>query len=417
MSPKKHVTVVGAGIVGACTAVALASKGVAVSVIERTGPAAGCSFGNAGALSPGSCVPLSVPRLWKKIPYWLVQSEGPLRVSPYAFVREAPWFLRFLLAGRPRAAERSADALRHLMSLTFDNYRRLTEGSNAFDLIQRRGSLYVYRNGQELLNDKYGWALRQRHGVAIQEVDAEFIDMNAPALGGQFKKGIFLPDHGHCVNPAALVQQLIDQAAKLGARLVVDNVRRIVMTGDRLLRLVCDRDEYPIETLVVTAGVESATLARQLGLRIPLARERGYHLTFQDPRVDLSLPVMVAAGKFFVTPMEMGIRVAGTSEFTSATAPPNAKRICALMRRAAETMPALNTRVFTQWMGERPSLPDSLPIISPVPGVPSAYLAFGHGHLGLSAASTTACMVADMVCGDALLVDPAPFSVRRFTRR
>ena len=413
-----HVTVVGAGIVGACTAVALAKRGIAVSLIERSAPAAGCSFGNAGALSPGSCVPLSVPGQWKKIPGWLIHPDGPLRVSPSAFIGQAPWFLRFLLAGRAQAAKHSAHALSQLMRSTFDNYRKLTAGSNAFELIQRDGSLYLYRSEQELRADAYGWALRQDHGVAFREVDAEYIAAKVPALSRKFKKGVLLPDHGHCINPGGLVQRLVDLAITLGVELIADDVRHIVVSGRRVTRLVCALNEYPVETLVVTAGVDSVSLARQLGIRIPLARERGYHLTFQDPGVDLPMPVMVAGGKFFITPMEMGIRVAGTSEFTAASAPPNAQRIGALMRQAAEALPGLNTATFTQWMGERPSLPDSLPVISPVPGVASAYLAFGHGHLGLSAASTTAYMVAAMICGEVPPpLDPAPFSARRFNRR
>lgn len=309
---------------------------------------------------------------------------------------------------------RTGNALRSLLRYTFENYSELSNGTELMRLFRRDGSLYVYRTDEEFDADQYAWQLRAAHGVDFELLDQDAVASMAPALEKIFRRGVYLRDHGHCRNPEGLVEGLVDVAVSLGARVIVDDVRKLAVRNGRLEHIICRNGEYKADKVVIAAGVESSALVRSLGVRVPLVRERGYHVTFESADIPLPVPVMSAADKFFLTPMEMGIRAAGTSEFTRHAARPNRRRIKSLQDQAISLVPGLRGVKVSDWMGERPALPDSLPIIDSVPGAPSVFLAFGHGHLGLSGASTTAYMVSDMIERKVPRIDPGPFSVSRF---
>lgn len=410
----RRVTVIGAGIVGMACASYLQRDGREVTVIDRVPPGEGCSRGNAGGLSPGSIVPLSMPGVLPQIPGWLLDPLGPLtlrwRYLPWAL----PWLLRFVRAGTPRRVEEIATALRALHEHTFECYDPLVKACGAEHLIQRAGQLYVYQSQSSFDADARGRALRRAHGVEVVDLDANGIRELEPALAPIFKRGAHMPDHGHCSDPFRLVQCLAEHFVRSGGEVLQRDVTGIDLGPDGPRRLRTDAGDIDVDRLVVAAGAWSHLLARRLGSKVPLETQRGYHVTVANAGITPRLNVMWAERKFMATPMVPGLRFAGTVEFAGLDAPPDYRRARALLAHGTEMYPGIDARDVSEWMGHRPSLPDTIPVIGRSPHFKTVFYAFGHGHTGLSGASMTGRVIADLVAGREPPIAVAPFRVDRF---
>jgi len=411
----KKITVIGAGIVGAATASYLRRDGHDVTLVDMQPPGEYTSFGNAGILSPGSCVPLATPGIAWNVPGYLADPMGPLAVRWGYMPRALPWFMRFLAAARPERVERIADALRALLGQTFDAYEPLVRHAGIGDLVRRTGYIVVYGSRKSYEGDAIAWRLRRSRGVVLEELDDKAIHEKVPQLGGRYAVGLYLPEQGYVANPERLTKGLVAQLERDGGKFLQRKVNDIELRDGRASALITDAGVLPVETIVVSAGVHSRALAARLGDRVPLEAERGYHVTFTQPGLELPMPVFAPEHKFFVTPMEMGLRIAGQSEFAGIEAAPNYRRADILAQHAQRMFPRLQTMESTQWMGRRPSLPDSLPVIGRASRVANAYYAFGHGHTGLCGGAPTGRIIADLIAGRAPSIDVAPYSVSRFS--
>lgn len=414
ITPLKKITVIGAGIVGVATASYLRRDGHDVTVVDMQPPGEYCSFGNAGILSPGSCVPLATPGVLRQVPGYLADPMGPLKVSWSYFPRALPWFMRFLAASRIGRVERIADALRALLVQTFDAYAPLVKHAGVEDLIHASGYVVVYSTRQALEGDALAWRIRRERGVEMDELDAAAIRRLVPPLQGEYEAGLFLHDHGWCANPGRLVKALAAQFERDGGTILQRKVLDIEAGADGPRALITDAGRMPIETLVICAGSHSNEFTSKLGDSVPLEAERGYHVTYSDPRLTLPMPVFMPEHKFFVTPMEMGVRIAGQSEFAGMYAEPDYGRADVLKRHMRRIFPGISEVDATQWMGRRPSLPDSLPVIGPASKVKNVWYAFGHGHVGLVGGGPTGRLVADLIAGRTPRCDPAPYRAQRF---
>ncbi len=406
------VAVVGAGVIGACTALRLAREGRRVVLVDRLDPGEGCSFGNAGAISPAAVVPMALPGMLRKVPGWLRDPDGPLVVRPGYALRAAPWLARWVLASRRSAVQRSSDALAALNRDTLDGYRDLLDADQFADLIRVTGHLYAFRSRPAAAGDRLAQALRERHGVRTRWLDAGELRALEPALAPAYACGLLLPDNGQTVNPHRLVRTLAGNLAACGGRVLRDEVRHVEVRGGRL-ELVAAGGRVPASAVVLATGAWSRALLRALGADVPLETERGYHLMLEDASVTPGRPTMLADRKFFATPMEHGLRLAGTVEFAGLDAAADWQRAQALLRHAQAAFPALRASRWTQWLGHRPSLPDSVPVIDRLPQA-GVFVAAGHGHLGMSGGPGTARLVADLVAGRRPFVDPAPYRHDRF---
>lgn len=410
------VVVIGAGAVGAATAVNLVRLGLPVVMVDERGPGEGCSFGNAGALSPGSVAPIALPGMVAKVPQWLSDPLGPLRVRWGYLPRAAPWLARWLLASRSVQVERSAAALGPLIGPVFDEYRRLL-GDNVYGaLIRRDGQLYVWESAAPSRSEAVAHALRERHGVEVTWLTPGEVQELEPALAPIFARGLFLPGNGQTVHPQALVQALADAACRDGATLlrarVVDLIPRGA-AGGATVRLD-DGRALQARAVVLAAGAWSTRLAARLGVRIPLETERGYHVMLPAGEGLLRRPVMHGDRSFIASPMTGGLRVAGTVEIAGLDAPPDERRAQTLAVQARRIFPGLGDGEVSVWMGCRPSIPDSLPVIGRCPAAPDVLLAFGHGHLGITGAPMTGRLVAEVLTGRPTAIDVTPYRPDRF---
>lgn len=410
----KHVTVVGAGIVGVCSAAYLQREGYAVTVIDRQPPGMATSFGNAGSISPSAVLPVAMPGMIKRIPGWLLDPLGPLTIRWSYLPRITPWLVRFLRHASREEVARVAAAMRSLMEPVFDDYERILPAGTFRDLIRRNGCLYVYESESELAAARWTIELRRKLGAQMQEIGAEEIRRLEPALNRKFSRGIFAPDNGSTVDPHRLVNAIADQIRANGGEILQAEVHDLKIGLDGPRSLVTNAGERQVDGLVIAAGAWSAGLMRKLGISVPLETQRGYHITFADPNVPVGRTVMWNKRSVFANPMTPGLRIAGTVELAGLKAPPNYDRADRLGEIGAELFPDLNTSRPSRWMGHRPCLPDSLPVIDKSRRYPKVVMAFGHQHVGMCSGAPSGRLVAELMAGRAPTIDLKPFAAYRF---
>jgi D-amino-acid dehydrogenase len=410
----KKITIIGAGIVGVATASYLRRDGHDVTIVDMRPPGEYCSFGNAGILSPGSCVPLATPGIHWKVPGYLSDPMGPLMIRWGYLPKAAPWLLRFLAASRPERVEEIADALRPLIRQTFDAYAPLVRDAGISDLIRQTGYVVAYEKRASYVGDGISWKLRRDRGVIVEELDEAALKKHVPQLSGHYEVGLYLPEQGFVANPERLTKGLAAQFQRDGGVVLQREVRDIDVGPGGPRALITNDGKLPVETLVICAGSHSNEFTSRLGDRVPLEAERGYHVTYSDPRFTLPMPVFMPEHKFFVTPMEMGLRIAGQTEFAGIHAEPNYARADILAKHMQRVFPGISEADATKWMGRRPSMPDSLPVIGRSTRFANAWYAFGHGHIGLCSGAPTGRVIADLIAERQPSLDVTPYSPGRF---
>ena len=410
---KPEVTIVGAGIVGVCSAAWLQREGFKVTLIDAGPVGEGSSFGNAGNLSPGAVVPYMIPGFWKELPGWLAQN-GPLAVRPGYFFKVLPWLLTAVKTSRAKAALKTSRAMHELHRGTLEAYDTLTRNTEAAGLIERGGQLYVSTRANAAQGSAIAQAMREAAGVKMILLNENEIREAEPALAPQFKSGMLLPDNGRCKNPHQLVRLIAAEAARNGVTITQSKVTGFQTNGNSVTAIVVDGQAQPVERLVIAAGAASGRLSAALGTPLPVEAERGYHVTIGEPGVMPRLPVTHVDAKFVCSPMNMGLRVAGTAEFAGYDAPPNWRRAELLETQARAMFPGIRMEKVTRWMGRRPSLPDGLPVLGAAPNYENAFFAFGNSHFGMSAGSVMGKVVAELLAGRRPSIDVRPFAPSRF---
>lgn len=410
-----HIAVIGTGIVGTCTAAWLQRDGHRITFVDPLDAGEACSWGNAGSLSPSACLPVGMPGIWKKAPAWLLDPLGPLTVRWSHLPAVLPWLLRFVRHSKPAEVVRIAGALRGLLAPIFESYAPLLERAGAQSLVRRTGCLYVYSSREVAAQWKWGMDLRRSLGVTLRDVDRDELESLEPDLKGAFRFGILAPENGSTVDPSALVKALHARCLADGATHLKRKATGFELRDGLVSALRLDADEpLPVDGVVVAAGAWSARLAATLGARVPLETQRGYHVTVKSSNLALRHTVMAVEHNLMVNPMAMGLRLAGSVELAGLRAEPNYARADVLLRKGRELFPHLDASETSRWMGHRPCLPDSLPVIGRAPRAANAWFGFGHGHVGMCGGATTGREIAHLVAGRTPQVDLAPFSPTRF---
>jgi len=410
----RHVTIIGAGVIGISCAINLLREGHAVTVVDRSQPGEGCSKGNAGLFSSDFYVPLSIPGMLSQVPRWLLDPLGPLSIRWSHLPEFLPWLIRFIRAGSPARVEKICNALEPLLASSLEEHQALAKGTESEDLIRAQGCMYVYENERNLARDAASWDLRESRGTKYERLNAAQIREREPALAPIYEIGYFLSDLGHTVEPMLLVKGLAQHFQQSGGVILQREVKDILAGPDGPNCLITDQGVLDVNVLVIAAGAFSNKLTTKLGSPVPLQGERGYHATIANSGVSLSVPVIVSDHKFIATPMSTGIRIAGTAEFGGLNAKPNYARSRVLVEHAKKMFPGINTTNVSEWSGLRPTLPDSLPVIGPSPHLQNLFFAFGHQHIGLTGGPKTGRLIADLIAGRTPNIDLTPFRADRF---
>jgi D-amino-acid dehydrogenase len=418
---RRHVVVIGAGIVGACTAVEALRRGLAVTLLEPGEPGGqqAASYGNGCWLSPMSVIPPSVPGLWRRVPRFLADPLGPLAIRWSYLPRVAPWLIRYLRAGWTwERVEEVARALRPLLVDAPALHAALAEEAGVAHLIERRGLIYIYPSRAEFEAEAKAWEIRHRVGVRWIELDADELHQREPDLDRRYGFGVLVEEGGHCTDPGAYTAALVAHAVGQGASLRRARAMGFAIEGGRLRAVRTDGGEIAADAAVIAAGAHSRPLAAAAGDRVPLESERGYHAEVSDPEVAPRHGLMPSDGKMSIMRTAQGLRCAGQVEIAGLDAAPNWRRAAILRDHLLRCFPGLPRELPAErvrvWMGHRPSLPDGKPCLGPASATPDVIHAFGHGHTGLVAAARTGRIVADLLAGQPPEIPLAPFDPRRF---
>jgi D-amino-acid dehydrogenase len=317
-----------------------------------------------------------------------------------------------LAASTPRRVEAISHALAAILAPALESYRPLLKSAGATDMVQRRGWLILYESEASRRAAEPDVVLRRRRGIRVEELDEGTIRQLVPGLRPGPVWGVMLPDCEHTLDPYRLTVALAEDFVAQGGTIQRGDVRTGVGPNGRA-EVTTDAGPLAFDTLVIAAGSWSRKLMRGFGDDAPLDTERGYHVMMENS-IDLRLPLLFADHKFSVTPMADGIRLGGTVEFAGLEAPPNPQRWDIMAQRSRAVLPGLKPEMRSTWMGFRPSMPDSLPVIGPSPRHANVYYAFGHGHLGLTLGAVTGRMIADMIAGRPPAVEPTPYRITRF---
>jgi D-amino-acid dehydrogenase len=414
---KPHATIIGAGIVGVSAAAYLQRSGFKVTIIDRVPPGEGCSFGNAGGIAFAEIVPTVHSRMLLKIPGWLMDPLGPLTIRWSHFPKALPWFLALSRNAMPDRVKAITEARASLAMRVVGDLETLLKSAGALDLLKYQDTLRLYDNEAQFQSEAPERETKKAYGYEMKRLSAGEVRELEPAIGSGIHCGVFHGGWYFVTNPERVVKSIAGEVVKNGGTIIADDVLAIERNGNAVSALhLKGQGRTAVDKLVICAGAYSHLLAQQLGEKIPLEAERGYHMVLPNSGVSLSRSLTYARTPGAATPMEMGLRLAGTDEFAGLDAEPNYARADALWTNFKKVLPGLREpdAAATRWMGRRPGTPDSLPVIGPSKTASNVWYGFGHGHMGLTWGPTTGRLISELMTGTRSNIDLSPFRADRF---
>jgi D-amino-acid dehydrogenase len=411
----KSIAVIGAGIVGLSTALYLRKDGHAVSVIDHRPPGTATSFGNAGAIVTNAIEPTSTPATLRQVPRYLFDPASALRVRWAYLPRIAPWLMRFVLEGRRSRVEHAAAALKPLLGAAYAAHLELANLSGTADLLRPSGWLKLFRTRQGFAATALQRQLMDRHGIRYEVLEPAEIHQLEPHLARIFCKGLYHGDSASIKLPHRLVEGYARALLNAGGTLVHEHVQDLKVLDNGAVALRCELGMRQFDHVVIAAGAWSKRFCRMLREKVILDTERGYHLTIDPGEAgEVRRPLCFPEDSFVLAPMQDGIRMTSGEELAGLDAPPDFSRIYRLLPRAREALPGLSDHVTREWMGRRPSTPDSLPVIGRSHKAPQVIYAFGHHHLGMTLGPITGRLVAQLLRGEEPEIELGAYDIGRF---
>lgn len=412
---QKKITIIGAGVIGAAIALSLQKENHDVLLLDREKPCAGASFGNAGAIVNGSCAPTAMPGVFFDAIKMLGQSHSPLSIRPSYLHKISPWLVRFIWQSRNSAVTKNAQHLHALSQHAVHSWRKLTDNTRLSKLLNAKGWLKVYQSEKTFAGTLNSRKLLDQMGTKYQCLNAAEIHDLEPHLAASFRRGFFQEDSLHISDPQQLVQGMVELFENRGGRYQQFDVNTI-KESNGIFQLEGKNGKLETNKVVIATGAWSRCLAKQLGDDIPLDTERGYHLMLPESTNSLlSRPVVNGDNSFVLSPMNKGIRMTSQVEFAGLHAPPNYHKIRKFLPLAQQMLPKLETHEESVWLGHRPSLPDSLPVLGYSSKSKNVVYAFGHQHLGMTLAAITGEIIADLLSNKKPRVPICPYRANRFS--
>ncbi|WP_419797021.1 MAG: NAD(P)/FAD-dependent oxidoreductase [Terasakiella sp.] len=411
MGKSEDIIVIGAGIVGLAIAEKLVHEGHSVTLVEREEIAAGASRGNAAGLAFSDIMPLASPGIVKKAIKWFLDPVGPFAVVPQDLPHTMGWLLRFLKAARPGQFKRSIDVQASLMHLGKDSFALMLERCGLSSMVRTNGALHLYENKSAYQNDLKNWEFRKQHNIAFECYEDAALHQFQPGLAPSFVAGIFASTWQSVSDPHDFCLALHRVLSEKGLKTVYGEVRSVAKGNVTM----ANGDRLEARKIVIAAGPWSAQLSGQLGDPVPLIGERGYNTTLPKAAwSDLDHTLVFSEHGFVVVPLENGVRVGGASEIAKLGRDPNYKRSRTMLAKAKKLLPALKPQDGEEWMGARPAIPDTLPVIGHSSASDDIIYAFGHGHLGLTQSSATGQLVWELINNKKTSIDITALRANRF---
>ena len=411
----KDVVIIGGGIIGLCAAEKLTSEGHKVTIIEKDRIAAGASYGNAAGFAFAEIMPMASFATILQSMRWIMDPGGPfsiiLRDLPYTF----SWLVRFALAARKSTYEQSLRVQADLMQLGKATLPQMLARTNLNEMIRTSGALYLYDTRSQYAAAQKSWMLRRQHGIEHECYEGPELHQFQPGLAPDTYAGVYSPDFQLVSNPNDFCLAIHQHLQQNAVETIYQKVVALKHKADRVEIALQGTDSITADKVIVAAGPWSGQLSKTLGDRVPLIGERGYNTTLpREALPELTRPIFFAPHGFVISPLVDGVRVGGASEIARLNRPANYRRSKALLRKAKTLVPDLKLMEGEQWMGMRPTTPDTLPVIGTASRLANVIYAFGHGHLGLTQATATAQLVSEIINDQKSSMDLASLSARRF---
>ncbi len=410
----QHIAVIGAGVVGVSCALWLQKKGFDVTLADGNEPGSITSSGNACTFADYGCVPVNDPSLFRRLPSLMFRRDSPLKIDPWYALTHLPWMLSFLRRCQPREVEKTIQALDMILKETHAGLDPLISLTGTGDLITANGCMQLYQNAHEFEKDRPRRKVWTDLGVPYFEINRDEIVDLEPNLNRKFEKGVMLRHTRQTRNPKTLVTRFFQCFMEAGGNFVSDHARGITHTPDGIQVHLHSRNPLTADQVVISCGAFSRQIKGCGSENLPLDTERGYHIQYAGLQDMISRPVTWVESGFYVVPMDEGLRCAGTVEIAGLTQGKNRKVLDYMIRKSRQILD-LPQSPTSDWLGFRPTMPDSLPVIGPASDSPGAWYAFGHHHLGLTLAGITGRVIAERIAGEPPCINIQPFSPSRFT--
>ena len=406
------VGIVGAGIQGVCTGLQLLKKNIPTTIFDRNNPGSMASYGNAGHFSPYAVVQLNRPDILYDVPKMLMSSSGPLALKWNYIPKMLPWIFQYLKNCNQKSMLHTAKSMNQILSLSMNAYEEIFQEIDMTNLIEQKGIIYVWTN-KNIKSRKLEIKIRNDLGVEQKILSVkEILDLE-PNLKPVFSGGCFYDYAYHAKDPQGIVKKIFELFLKMGGKFIKQDVKSVNQTSNYKTIIKTDEKDYEFEKSVIACGAFSKKLTDQLGEKIPLDTERGYHVHFKGMENLLSRPVIFLDRGFGMTPMNQGLRAVGTVELGGLKNPLSKKRIQYIVNCAKELLPQLGDHE-DEWLGFRPTLPDFLPVIGPSKNNQNIIYAFGHHHLGWTLGAITGKIVSGILANEKTNLDLSPYNSLRF---
>lgn len=415
MTHPLNIIVIGAGICGLSSAIWLRRAGHSVTLIDRDHPGAGASYGNAGLLAGWAVIPVNTPDLPKTALKYLLNPKSPLFLQWSALPSLTPWLWQFLRNATEDKLTHMSGGVAEIVTDSLDQHRALTRGTRAEARIAQSAMSFVYPNRVAFDADARDWGLRATYDQHPELIEGPAVQEAEPILSPACQLIARLKDHGHILDPGGYMADLAAVLEDEGGRYLRADVQDITLEKGRITSVLTNEGPFPCDRAVLAAGIWSKPLMQKLGLKVPLIAERGHHLHFKNPTVMPRDPMMIVKGKFGATPMTSGLRCAGTVELGDTRKGPNRAALKLIGDHVARVFPSMAYESVEEWLGFRPSTPDSLPLIGEI-GQTGVYASFGHQHIGLTAGPKSGRLIAALIDDQPPNTDLTPYDANRFSR-
>lgn len=410
----KHCIVVGAGIVGVASAIWLARAGLRVTLVDKQAPGEATSHGNAGILAASSMVPVTGPGLISKAPGYIINKDFPLFIRWSYLPRLAPWLWKYMGYANDSDTRTISKSLAYVACDTLQQHQDLAGNTRADKWLHPSDYQFAYRTKASYAADSYVWSIRKQYGFDPEILTGSEVREREPALGDGIDVLAVVKQHGYVSSPGMYVKSLAKVFEDMGGSILQAEVKDFALESGKITAVVTKEQTLACDSAVIASGVWSKPLCERFGLKIPLEAERGYHVIFKNPSVQVNSPTMITSGKFVATPMHDGLRCAGVVEFGGLEAGPSRQPIDLLMRHVKQTFPQLSYSETVEWMGHRPAPSDSLPFLGEIHQT-GIYTAFGHQHIGLTCGAKTGRLAAELICNEIAAEQLADYRPDRFS--
>ena len=412
----KSVGIIGSGIQGVCTGLQLIKKGIPVTIFDRQDPLSQdfkpASYGNAGHFSPYAVLQLNRPDILFDVPKMLFSSYGPLALKWNYIPKMLNWFFYYLKNCNKKSMMHTAKNMHQILSLSNDAYEEIFQEIDTNGLVEKKGIIYIWTN-KNLKSRNLEIKVRDELGIKQKLLSQKEVLELEPNLNPVFDAGIIYESAMHARDPHGILKQIFKLFLNRGGKFIQTNIKSVEQSKNDETIMRSENEEYKFEKTVVASGAFSKQFTDQLGEKIPLDTERGYHVHFKGQEKLISRPVIFLDRGFGMTPMNQGLRAVGTVELGGTENPLSKKRIEYVIRCAKELLPQLGAH-DDEWLGFRPTLPDFLPILGPSLKNKNIIYAFGHQHLGWTLGAITGKIVSGIVAGEKTNLDLSPYSSKRF---